>query len=864
MVLQYYNCAVFMRSDTVTKRYDGAANAVQLYFAHERRKLTVNRFSRRPRELFGLVRLSVIVVSRLPRETGHSIRHTGLDQGPSNTAALLCITVVHEGNLYYRTARLCHLSLVSDRAFSLQLDLKHSPASISLQCSYLATSTMSQEHDRFLPNSDHEGDEYEHEAADDERVNQEYNDIEEARPESERRASTLQGSGPSVGDAYSDNVSSIALADLNNHDTQGTSDADNEQSSASVHAGEAHIVINPTPGYRPLFTAWWLEIAACIIVLSGLLALFGTLYAYMNRPSPKWPKWMSLNTVVSIYATLIKTGVVLVLSEGIGQLKWTWFASRCRPLNDIQIWDDATRGPFGAAVLLGTLHGKDLLASLGAVLIVLVLAIDPVAQQLIHYYNCDVTVSGEAIIPRVRDFKQPQIIHTGALSQSIVPDVINALNGGIFRPTPNPTFRCTTGNCTWTSQYSTLAWCSTCEDVSHEVQVVNYTVFTNRTYEISQSWNFSSFIENGISANKSSDGPFWDYGAMGRSPGLESSHIDFLIGASPGGALNPSTQKPYPECSDVNLKDTWPCQGIGAARCSFSPCVKTFNAVVHNGLLQETLVDTTTNWGVDVWGADNFGGGSMLDATCLSSDELQSYQNLGYTIDDDQKWLPYNDTNYSGFKNITTLSTSATLHDCLYHWDLTFENSIQGYLSTLLTGVISGYMPYGDAPKGNFQGPQVVQSIFNFGNVTFDTVRDNFNNISVALTNYMRLHGVSNNTTPATGLCTETKICVNVRWPWIAYPATLVTLTLVFFLSLLIGTRPTATRPSIWKSSALALLYHGLDQQGQEGFSSSDDQRHDTLDEVGQMKARAKSTSVILKISDEGLKQFVKQRKKTE
>jgi hypothetical protein len=91
----------------------------------------------------------------------------------------------------------------------------------------------------------------------------------------------------------------------------------------------------------------------------------------MDKPSPNWPTWISLNTIVAIYVVILKASILLVTAEGIGQLKWSWFSRDVRPLEDLVKFDDATRGPYGAGVLLWRLRTDHLLSSLGAIIIIL-------------------------------------------------------------------------------------------------------------------------------------------------------------------------------------------------------------------------------------------------------------------------------------------------------------------------------------------------------------------------------------------------------------------------------------------------------------------------------------------------------------
>lgn len=122
-----------------------------------------------------------------------------------------------------------------------------------------------------------------------------------------------------------------------------------------------------------LWRDWWEEVTACVTSVAALLALFATLFVYSNRPSPDWPSWMSLNTIVAIYVAILKTAVLVVATAGIGQLKWSWFHRAVRPLSDLAKYDAATRDPYGACVLLCRLRSKHLLTSAGALIVILCL-----------------------------------------------------------------------------------------------------------------------------------------------------------------------------------------------------------------------------------------------------------------------------------------------------------------------------------------------------------------------------------------------------------------------------------------------------------------------------------------------------------
>lgn len=77
------------------------------------------------------------------------------------------------------------------------------------------------------------------------------------------------------------------------------------------------------------------------------------------------------------------------------------------------------------------------------------------------------------------------------------------------------------------------------------------------------------------------------------------------------------------------------------------------------------------------------------------------------------------------------------------------------------------------------------------------------NNIAIAMTNYFR---DSSNVT-VTGQSGQTEIFVHVNWPWITLPAFLVFAGTVFLLLAMFET--TRLGASIWKTSELALFFHG-------------------------------------------------------
>lgn len=107
-----------------------------------------------------------------------------------------------------------------------------------------------------------------------------------------------------------------------------------------------------------LFVDWWMEE---LLAISLSLVAFGVLvfilYQYDGQPLPTLPHNVSLSFVVSTLATISKSSLLLAVASAFGQFKWLWISSKQPRLQDLQIFDEASRGPLGAAKLLASRKG---------------------------------------------------------------------------------------------------------------------------------------------------------------------------------------------------------------------------------------------------------------------------------------------------------------------------------------------------------------------------------------------------------------------------------------------------------------------------------------------------------------------------
>lgn len=106
------------------------------------------------------------------------------------------------------------------------------------------------------------------------------------------------------------------------------------------------------------FLAWWIEGLWCLLSVGIIFAMVILLHRYDQQPRPRWPAELTLNTVVAVLATMCRAITVIPISEGIFQLKWSWFVRSKRPLRDLYAFDQASRGPWGSLQLLITTRGR--------------------------------------------------------------------------------------------------------------------------------------------------------------------------------------------------------------------------------------------------------------------------------------------------------------------------------------------------------------------------------------------------------------------------------------------------------------------------------------------------------------------------
>lgn len=101
-------------------------------------------------------------------------------------------------------------------------------------------------------------------------------------------------------------------------------------------------------------------------------------------PVEDWSYAILPNTILSILTNITKTAIMVPIAACLSQMKWDHFHYRANSLDHLQLYDDASRGPWGSFILLVTGRAKVISAWAFAIVTLVALGIDPSTQQTIE------------------------------------------------------------------------------------------------------------------------------------------------------------------------------------------------------------------------------------------------------------------------------------------------------------------------------------------------------------------------------------------------------------------------------------------------------------------------------------------------
>jgi hypothetical protein len=515
---------------------------------------------------------------------------------------------------------------------------------------------------------------------------------------------------------------------------------------------------------------------------------------------------------------------------------------------DFEIFDNASRGPWGSLLLLVRTKGKAL-AALGALIMLCSLALDPFFQQVVDFPDRWALQDAWSAIPRVEIYEPPYLKsfiqgeEQSQKDQDMAPilDRFFYENGTQPIPFGNGTrpdipLSCPTSNCTW-PEYETLAVCSSCTEVSHLLDI-GYACRENTTIDWSADWTgplddvpYPNGTVCGYFLNATSDEPILLSGYVAEAEFTTSEAL--LVRTVPLTDLN--TKEPFYGVGSVNYKhirnplldaliastvdgsaSVYGGQAPLVHECILSWCVQTIHSSYDWGKYSEIVTSTNLNITAEpsTWPWEAFEVENSLDI------DLFYTQNITFELPTSE-YPRSNGTVFNttyGVNNVTAFKIMMILEDFFPSY------------YTVANASSDAVLRFKDFPEGPSTRYLDVNAWQAPNNLTHHMER-----LAQALTNVMRSSS-SKLMTPGEAYNKENY--VSVRWEWITLPIGLLLIALIFFAATVTKSASERDRVGVWKTSAYATLLYGLPDDMQEKITRSGS--------TGTPRAKAKELKVKL------------------
>lgn len=189
-----------------------------------------------------------------------------------------------------------------------------------------------------------------------------------------------------------------------------------------------------------LMRGWFWEVTAVSFSSCCLVAMAIVLLTVQGTPVSKWNLPTSPNALLSAFSTLCKASLLTVVTSCFSQHKWIYFSTTAHRLSDFQAFDDASRGPWGALILLWKLRMRHYLATFGCIVTLTALAIDPFSQAVISLPMRDVVLQNQASLRFVRLYHDGYALggkaspmNNNGESPSFTPLIFTSTNKSFYR-----------------------------------------------------------------------------------------------------------------------------------------------------------------------------------------------------------------------------------------------------------------------------------------------------------------------------------------------------------------------------------------------------------------------------------------------
>ncbi|KAI0414483.1 hypothetical protein F5X98DRAFT_243630 [Xylaria grammica] len=145
---------------------------------------------------------------------------------------------------------------------------------------------------------------------------------------------------------------------------------------------------------------WWWEISAAVLSLLSICLIITLLSNINDLPLSRWILPIQPNSILAVLTTVAKTSLLVPVTACIGQLKWRHFILQPRPLDQLQRFDNASRGPWGSAMLIYSFvfQVRSFVVLSLAAATLLALGVESSAQQIISFEPREIKVANGSVI----------------------------------------------------------------------------------------------------------------------------------------------------------------------------------------------------------------------------------------------------------------------------------------------------------------------------------------------------------------------------------------------------------------------------------------------------------------------------------
>lgn len=617
---------------------------------------------------------------------------------------------------------------------------------------------------------------------------------------------------------------------------KGADESSNDPQAASNFAQRIEQKLWKYSASRNVVKRWLIEIISWSLSAICMAGIVGMLIFYKDARIPSWPLGLTLNAYISVLSKVASAALLLPVSEALGQLKWSWFqGGKSQKMWDFEIFDNASRGPWGSLLLLVRTKGKSL-AALGACVTLFALALDPFFQQVVEYPEHWRVQPGNGSIPRAIGYmplqsgKQFQDNHELLEVDQTILGVANRYfydNGtlpvtfgkGVRAEVP---LSCPNSNCTWPA-YETLGICSECAEASDQLEFKCLNTTLDWVQVPDEDKDSIVTYPNGTSCGwyLKADTPLLMTGydidpetahsgeilLMRAQPLYDLFTREFIPGYRP--KLNKSCD-PLAHVVIVSGGDVENVRSNAtpiANECVISWCVKTVLSTYSQGGYTENITTAFVNntVGPSRWKTDDiFDSTGLLLGTEYTYDGNITIKEGGQTFNIDN--------------NTHTLTLSL--------FDDVFPSSYTLINSTLEKDAMLRYKQY------KTKSPLTRNTTYN--PFLYSNISTHLDRMATAMTNLIR--SAPTNVEMVVGPAYDKENYVDVRWAWLALPLGLLAATFIFLVATVIRSSVESEHVGVWKTSAIATLLYGLPDDMQKKITSNK--------ENGTPRAKAKEIKV--------------------